>query len=233
MSILNFDKDNDKIISLYAKSELATGNIDKANILFCDSYKLERSNFDTLMGLADIRFIHKDYKGAIRFYKKALRLSKNNFEVLLKLSCALREDGNRPKELKKIEAMVQKYEKNNYISYYESAVSIAQNRIVLKEDFLNRSLKINPLYRNSQGELVEVMLKNKNYSKARALIENLAFTLEKNYYYYYLLGLYNQEQNKRTDAIHFYKTSLSLNPNFEAANKKLLKLIPDKLDEEI
>ncbi|MBQ8475959.1 hypothetical protein IJ531_02745, partial [bacterium] len=73
--------------------------------------------------------------------------------------------------------------------------------------------------------------KNKNYKNAKGLIESTSLTLEKNYYYYYLLGLYNQSENKKSDAIQFYKTSLDLNPNFEIANIKLLKLIPNKSEE--
>ena len=94
-------------------------------------------------------------------------------------------------------------------------------------------LNINPMHENSLGELIELYLENKNFKTAKALIYNASFTLEKNYYYYYLCGLYNQAINKRQDAIQFYKTSLNLNPNFEIANIKLLKLIPDKNDEEI
>ena len=89
------------------------------------------------------------------------------------------------------------------------------------------------MYENAIGELVKLNLKNKNYNNARALIYNAAFTLEKNYYYYYLCALYSQAMNKKQDAIHFYKTSLSLNPNFEIANIKLLKLIPNVSGEEI
>ena len=123
--------------------------------------------------------------------------------------------------------------KNAYMAYYKSAISIAQKNSVLKEEFLKRALSINPLFENALGELIELHLKNKNYQLAKGLIYNASFTLEKNYYYYYLCGLYNQAIGKRKDAIQFYKTSLNLNPNFEIANIRLLKLIPDTIDEEI
>ena len=89
------------------------------------------------------------------------------------------------------------------------------------------------MYENAIGELIELHLKNKNYELAKGLIHNVSFTLKKNYYYYYLCGLYNQATDKKKDAIQLYKTSLSLNPGFEIANVKLLKLIPDTLNEEI
>ncbi|MBR3605792.1 MAG: hypothetical protein IKL52_07170, partial [Candidatus Gastranaerophilales bacterium] len=57
-NILNFDKDNDKIMSLYAKSELALGNIQRANTFFVNSYKIEKNNLDAIIGLGDIRFLH-------------------------------------------------------------------------------------------------------------------------------------------------------------------------------
>lgn len=233
LSILNFDKDNYKIMSLYAKSELALGNVERANTYFVNSYKIEKNNQDTIIGLGDIRYIHGDYKNAVKMYKKAYSKDKSNYEALIKLSNAQREYAKYPKELKKLEQLLDKMPKNEYTAYYNSAISIAQKNSVLKEDFLKKALVINPLFENALGELIELHLRNKNYQQAKSLIYNASFTLEKNYYYYYLCGLYNQAVGKRKEAMQFYKTSLNLNPNFEIANKKLLKLIPDSTDEEI
>lgn len=232
-NILNFDKDNDKIIALYAKSELASGDVERANVYFVNAYKIEKNNPDTLIGLGDIRYIHGDYKNALKMYKKAYNHDKNDYEAIIKLLCAQRQYAKYPKEIKKLELLLDKMPKNDYIAYYNSAISIAQKNSVLKEDFLKRALDINPMFENALGELVELNIKNKNYKIAQNLIHNMSFTLEKNYYYYYLCGLYSQAMGKRGDAIQFYKTSLNLNPNFEIANVKLLKLIPDMRDEEI
>ncbi len=232
-NILNFDKDNDKIITLYAKSELALDNIERANVYFVNSYKENKNNIETLIGLGDIKYLHGDYKNAVKTYKKAYDKDKDNYEALIKLTTAHRQYAQNPKELKKLELKLDKMPKTEYISYYNSAISIAQKNDVLKEEFLKRVLEINPMYENALGELVKLNLKNKNYKNARGLIYNAAFTLEKNYYYYYLCALYSQAMNKKQDAIHFYKTSLNLNPNFEIANIKLLKLIPSVSDEEI
>ncbi len=232
-NVLNFDKDNDKIISLYAKSELALGNVERANNYFVNSYKIEKNNIDTLIGLGDIRYLHGDYKYAVKTYKKAYKKDKKNYETIIKLSTAQRQYAQKPKEIKKLETLLDKMPKNEYSAYYNSAISIAQKNAVLKEDFLKKALSINPLHENALGELIELHLKNKNYKLAKALIYNASFTLEKNYYYYYLCALYNQATGKTKEAIYFYKTSLSLNPNFEIANKRLLKLIPDAINEEI
>ncbi|MBQ7287183.1 MAG: hypothetical protein IJW73_05420 [Candidatus Gastranaerophilales bacterium] len=233
LSILNFDKDNDKIISLYAKSELALGNIERANVYFVNSYKIEKNNLDTIIGLGDIRYLHGDYKNAIKMYKKAYKADKSNYEVIIKLLTAQRQHAKYPKEIKKLEIKLDKMPKNDFLAYYNSAISIAQKNSVVKEEFLKRAIDINPLYEHALGELIELNLKNKNFKHAKNLIYNSAFTLEKNYYYYYLCALYSQAVGKRQEAIKFYKTSLSLNPNFEIANKRLLKLIPDVSSEEI
>ena len=232
-NILNFDKDNDKIITLYAKSELAVGNIERANTYFTNSYKENKNNPETLIGLGDIRYIHGDYKNSIKMYKKALSKEKDNCEILIKLATAQRQYAKTPKELQKLEQKLDKMSQNEYPAYYQSAISIAQKNSVLKENFLKKALTINPMYEKAIGELIELYLKNKNYELAKGLIYNASFTLEKNYYYYYLCGLYNQAINKNKDAIQFYKTSLNLNPNFEIANTKLLKLIPNSEQEEI
>ncbi len=232
-NILNFDKDNDKIITLYAKSELALKNIERANVYFINSYKENKNNPETLIGLGDIRYIHGDYKNSVKMYKKALSKEKDNYEIIVKLAAAQRQYAKNPKELQKLEQQLDKMPQNEYLAYYKSAISIAQKNDILKEDYLKKALTINPMYEKAVGELIELYLKNKNYELAKGLIYNASFTLEKNYYYYYLCGIYNQAINKNKDAIQFYKTSLNLNPNFEIANTKLLKLIPNSEQEEI
>ena len=232
-NILNFDKDNAKIISLYAKSELALGNIERANSFFVNSYKIEKDNLDTMIGLGDIRYIHEDYKNAIKIYKKALKKDKNNYEIIIKLALVQRQYAKYPKELKKLELLLDRMPKTQYLSWYKAAISIAQKNDVLKEEFLKRTLGVNPLYENALGELVGLELKNKNFINAKGLIDTASYTLSKNYYYYYLLGMYNQATEKKRDAVRYYKTSLNLNPNFETANIKLLNLIPDSASEEI
>lgn len=234
-NILTFDKNNDKITTLYAKSELANGSIERANVYFVNSYKLNKNNVDTIIGLGDIMYLHGDYKNAVKTYKKALNKDseKDNYEIILKLAQAQRQYAKNPKELKKLEAKLDKMPKTAYMDYYSSALSIAQKNDVLKEEFLKRALDSNPMYENALGSLIELYLKNNQFELAKGLIYNVSFTLEKNFYYYYLCGLYNQATKKNNDAIQFYKTSLNLNPNFEIANTKLLKLIPDTINEEI
>mgnify|MGYP004618402209 CR=1 FL=1 len=234
-NILTFDKNNDKITTLYAKSELANGSIERANVYFVNSYKLNKNNVDTIIGLGDIMYLHGDYKNAVKTYKKALNKDseKDNYEIILKLAQAQRQYAKNPKELKKLEAKLDKMPKTAYMDYYSAALSIAQKNDVLKEEFLKRTLDSNPMYENALGSLIELYLKNNQFELAKGLIYNVSFTLEKNFYYYYLCGLYNQATKKNNDAIQFYKTSLNLNPNFEIANTKLLKLIPDTINEEI
>jgi len=233
LNILNFDKDNDKIIALCAKSELALGNIERANMYFVNAYKINKNNLETKIGLADIRYLHGDYKNAVKMYKKALNSDKKNYEVLIKLFCAQKEWGKSQKELKKIQLMLDKIPRVAYNSYYFCAISIAQKNVALKEEFLKTALNYNPNCIISIAELVALQLKNKNIAIAKGLIHQASFTLEKNYFYYYLCGLYNQAINDKQEAVKYFKTSINLNSGFEIANKKLLELIPNIQSEEI
>lgn len=232
LSILNFDKENAPALALYAKNELALGSVERAGSYFINSYKLEGSNFDTLIGLGDVRFIHGDYKNSSKVYQKAYNKNKSNYETIIKLYNAKKEAAKNPRELTKLEQQLDKAPNSAYIDYFSSAISIAQKNSVLKEAYLKRALSVNPMLQKAIGELVSLQLKNKNYNQAQNLIYTTSFSLEKNYYYYYLLGMYNEAVNKNKEAIQFYKTSLNLNPNFETANVKLLRLIPDKIEDD-
>lgn len=232
-NILNFDKDNDKILTIYAKNELALGNIERANAYFVKAYKLNKNNLETLIGLGDINYLHGDYKNSTKTYKKAHKQDKTNYEILLKLEQSEKKFAKNPKELKKISKKMEQMPKEAYLSYYKSALSFAQKDDVLKEELLKKALFINPMHENSLGALVELYIKDNNLQLAKNLIYSASITLEKNYYYYYLCGLYSQAVGKKSEAIQFFKTSLNLNSNFEIANVKILKLIPDITNEEI
>lgn len=231
LNILNFKKDDAPALSLYAKSELALGNVERASVYFINSYKIDKDNYDTLIGLGDVRYIHGDYKNSIKAYQKAYNKDKNNYEAIIKLQNAKRQIAKTPRDLTKLENKLDNTPNSAYVDYYKSAISIAQKNSVLKEEYLKRALSINPMSEKTIGELVNLYLKNKNYSAGQNLIYSTSFSLEKNYYYYYLLGLYNEAVNKNKEAIQFYKTSLNLNPNFETANVKLLNLIPSKIED--
>jgi len=232
-NILNFDKDNDKILALYAKNELALGFVERANAYFVSAYKISKSNPETIMGLGDISYLHGDYKNAVKYYKKVYSEDKTNYEALLKLEQSEKKYAKNPKNLKKISKKIDLMPKTAYSAYYRAAISFAQKDDVLKEDLLKKALSINPMHENSLGALVELYIKENNLELAKNLIYNASITLEKNYYYYYLCGLYSEAKSKKQEAIQFYKTSLNLNSNFEIANVKILKLIPDITNEEI
>lgn len=228
ISVLNFDKENALALSLYAKAELALGDVERASTYFINSYKIDKNNFDTLMGLGDVRYIHGDYKNSAKAYNSAYKKDKTNYEAIIKLHNARVQAAKNPKELIRLENLIDKAPDNSYIDYYKSAISIAQKNSVLKEDYLKRAISTNPMFEQAIGQLTNVYLENKNYTQAQNLIYTTSFSLEKNYYYYYLLGLYNEKTGKNKLAIQFYKTSLNLNPNFETANVRLLNLIPTR-----
>ncbi len=233
LNVMNFDKKNDKILTLYAKSELALGNIDKANNSFVASYKINKKNPDTLIGLGDIKYLNGDYKNSIKMYKKALLKDKESTEIAIKIYTAQKKSAISAKELEKFEVDIHKMPNSAYLDFYRSAITIARKNDKLKEELLLKALMKNPMYAPAIDELTKVYLKRKNYVAAKSLINNSSITLERNYYYYYLLGLYNQALNNKKEAVHNFRTSISLKPDFEIANVKLLKLIPATLNEEI
>ncbi len=233
INVLNFDKKNDRILALYAKSELALGNIDKANSSFVSAYKINKKNPDTLIGLGDIKYLNGDYKNSIKMYKKALLKDKESSEIAIKIYTAQKKSAISSKELEKFENDIHRMPNSAYLDYYRSALTIGRRNDNLKEELLLKALMKNPMYAPAIGELTKLYLKKKNYVAAKSLINNSSITLERNYYYYYLRGLYSQALNNKNEAIQFYRTSISLKPDFEIANAKLLKLIPNMSREEI
>ena len=87
---------NPKLSSIESEISKISISITKAIL---NSDKIEKNNFDTLVGLGDIRYLHGDYKNAVKIYKKAYKKDKKNYETIIKLSTAQRQYAQKPKEI--------------------------------------------------------------------------------------------------------------------------------------
>ena len=228
-NILSFDKKNYKILTLLAMGQFITGDRENAKKNYLASYEINKNYPLTLSGLGDVKFIEYDLDNAVKFYKKALAQNPKDQTSALKLALIYRNDLKYEKDLKNLEKKLAKMDPAPFLSYYSIAATIAKDNKNLRKEYIRRATAINPLYENGWVAFLNYELENKDIESAKSFLYMISFSNQTNYIYFYLNALYDIALNRTNSAIVNLRNCLSLKPDFEDADKKLIQLIPSEI----
>ncbi len=231
-NILSFDKKNYKILTLLAMGQFVTGDRQNAKKNYLASYEINKNYPYTLSGLGDVKFLEYDLEGAIKYYKKALSQNPKDQTSALKLALIYKNDTKYEKDLKNLEKKLAKMDSAPFMSYHSIAATIAKDNKNLRREYIRRATAINPLYENGWVAFLNYELENKDLDGAKNFLYMISFSNRTNYIYFYLNALYNIALNRTNSAIVNLRNCLSLKPDFEDANKKLIQLIPSEIKPE-
>lgn len=230
-NILSFDKNNYKILTLLAMAQFITGDKENAKKNYSASYNINKNYAPTLSGLGDVAFCEYDLDGALKNYKKALSLNEKDQTTALKLALIYKNNSKYSKDLKNLEKRLKKMDSAPFMSYHQIALSAASGNPNLKREYISRATSINPLYENGWVDFLNFEIENNRLATAKSFLYMISFSNQSNYIYYYLNALYDIARGATNEAIVNLKNCLSLNPDFEAANKKLLEILPNKVED--
>ena len=231
-NILSFDKKNYKILTLLAMGQFVTGDRQSAKKNYLASYEINKNYPYTLSGLGDVKFLEYDLEGAIKYYKKALSHNPKDQTSALKLALIYKNDTKYEKDLKNLEKKLAKMDSAPFMSYHSIAATIAKDNKNLRREYIRRATAINPLYENGWVAFLNYELENKDLDGAKNFLYMISFSNRTNYIYFYLNALYDIALNRTNSAIVNLRNCLSLKPDFEDANKKLIQLIPSEIKPE-
>ena len=232
-NVLSFDKKNYKILTLLAMGQFVTGDRQSAKKNYLASYEINKNYPYTLSGLGDVKFLEYDLEGAIKYYKKALSQNPKDQTSALKLALIYKNDTKYEKDLKNLEKKLAKMDSAPFMSYHSIAATIAKDNKNLRREYIRRATAINPLYENGWVAFLNYELENKDLDGAKNFLYMISFSNRTNYIYFYLNALYDIALNRTNSAIVNLRNCLSLKPDFEDANKKLIQLIPSEIKPEV
>ena len=215
------NKNNYKILTLQAQSQLNTGKTEIAKKNFLQSLDLNKNYAPTISGLGDVFFMEGDKQKAIEYYKKAIKADKKDTITMVKLQIAYKNTPGNEKSLAKLEKQMNTVSKNLFYEYYLAAAGILRNNIKLKREYLMKSLAINLLYENSRGEYLAYLSQTKKQKPMQNFLYMVSFVNNFNYAYYYYTGLLEMTLGNKELAQTNMKHCISLNPDYEPASKVL------------
>ena len=225
-NILNFNKNNYKILTLQAQSQLNVGKDELAKKNLLSSLKLNKNYAPTLSALGDISYLEGDNLKAAEYYKKAAKLDKNDLMAQFKLLICYKKTPGNEKTIAKIEKQIEilKGKKSLFYEYYLASISILKNDKSLKREYLLKSLAENLLFENAQNAYLALLNENKRYKHMENFLHMISFTNNYSYGYYYYKGLSEMAGGSREQAKINMKYCISINPDFEPADKFLSDL---------
>ncbi len=225
-NILNFNKNNYKILTLQAQSQLNAGKDDLAKKNLLASFALNKNYAPTLSSLGDIAYLEGDNAKAIEYYKKAAKLNKNDALTQFKLLICYKKTTGNEKTIAKIEKQLEilKGKKSMFYEYYLASTTILKNDKKLKREYLLKALGENLLFENAQNAYLAYLNENKKQKHMENFLHMISFVNNYSYGYYYFKGLSDIANGNRDLAKTNMKYCISLNPDFEPANEFLADL---------
>ncbi len=215
-NILNFTKNNYKIITLKGMAHLALGEVENANLEFISSYKLNKKFPLTIMGLGDIKFIQKDYKGAYSYYKKLYNTDLKQEAILKSTLCLENMGAQVSKKLAKLEKAKSTFENKIFYEYYLVANNLYSDDLN-KRKYAAKSLNINFLNDDTWNILYGTDFRSNNFLNVDKISYLLSFSGKCGAEYYYYSALSENKKNNKKEAFHLAKKALEINPEYKPA----------------
>ncbi len=223
-NILNFNKNNYKILTLQGKSLLNVGKTDLAKKVFLQSFNINKGYSETLLGLGDISYIEGDFKKSAEYYKKALKGDKNNTVIMTKLFIVYKNIPSSEKTLANLEKQLKAIKTNFFYENYIAAASMLKNNQTLRKEYLLKSLNGNLMFENARNEYLAYLNENKKQKGLQNFLYIVSFVNNFDYTYYYYRSIVENILGNRDIALNNVKHCVSLNPDFEPAGKLMLEL---------
>lgn len=206
---------NKEVYALTAQVYFDMKEFEKAQDYALKSVDIDKSNVMALIVLGDIAFRNKDYKLAANYYKKASgKDSSYNSEIKLAKTY---QKLNNLKKAKDIYSKVLKASSSAYEAYYQMALLEKDREIA----YLKKAVAINPAFRDGWIDLARIEIDKENYDGALSFLGVVKHIDEKDFRYYYYLGLVLKNKGLTAEAHKNFEKSLNLNPDYSLAKEEL------------
>ena len=208
----NINKD---VFALSAMVYFAMKEYEKAQDYTQKTLDIDKSDNSALSVLGDVAYRNKDYNGALKYYKKA-QSKEVNFNASLK-SAQTYLKLNQVGKAKDIYSKILKVSSKSYLAYYNMAL-LESDR---ENEYLKKSISINPSFKDGWIDLARVFIKKSNLEDALTYLGIAKYIDDSDYRYYYYYGLILKEKGLFASANENFEHSFKLNPDFEPVKKEL------------
>lgn len=202
---------NKDIYSLLSRVYYDSSDYDKAQDNALKALNIKSNDFKALIVLGDLNYRNKDYKTALKQYKEA---GTNSLIQQVKIAQTY-EQLNKTEKAKEIYEKLIKTYNDCFIAYYKIALLDKTK----ESAYLKKSVAINMNFKDAWIDLGRIAIEQENFDEAKKYLKIANYIDENDFRYYYYQGLLAKKQG--LNGKHYFKKSLILNPEYEAAKKEL------------
>lgn len=203
-----------KIYALMSEIYFKTNEFEKASDSAKKAHKINIKN--SLLTLGDLSYRDKNYKQALKYYKKASHYDKKSYVPFVKEAQVYQKLSNN-KKAHEIYTKVLKTHFDSEEAYYNIALLDKDKEAI----YLKKALAVNPKFEDAWVELARTQIDQGNYDYAKKYLANVFYIDENNFKYYYYRGLLNKKLQNYTQAQGDFKKCLKLNPGYKAAQDEI------------
>lgn len=203
-------------MTLLAEIYFKQNNLADSMDLFEKSYKIKKNYTPTMIGIADMYLLKKDYKNALDYFLKASKKDRKNKEALINAALCYKKLDMSDKSVEYINKVFEKGTIDAEIYYTASKIDDIKNI-----QYLKKAVSLDPLMTDAWLDLADIAIKNNKLEQARTYIKPVKYIDAKNSRYYYYKGMINKKSGHTEAAQSDFKKALELNPLNEEANLEM------------
>lgn len=199
-------------------------DFEKAQDSYNKALAIDDTDFSSLEGLANLKYIKQEYNEAIRHYSQALKYDKKSDRLILKIANCHRDISNDKEALLGYYQALKLNPKNYYALYNIAEINGRYGKSSSLKGIYKQILSINPNFAPAWIGLVRIALIEKNAFLARQYLMGVSHVEYLNPIYYYYSGLTEVMDENYAYARRDLNMALQLNPNYTPAKVELEKL---------
>lgn len=204
---------NKDVYAILSRVYFDTQDYEKAADAASKSDKLG-GNMTAFIVLGDLASKDKDYKAAMKYYKKADANAKNSYLPQLKIAQTYEDMENSKKAYEIYEKLLKTYD-NCYVAYYKTALKDKKRQIAL----LKKAISINMNYKDAWIDLARAEIEANSFAVAKQYLKIAGYIDENDYRYNYYQGILAKKQG--LDGKSYFEKTLKLNPDYLPAKEEL------------
>lgn len=204
--------------AMLSRTYLKLDDSQKAKEFAQKACKTDAGNKDANVTLARLAYLEDNYKKAFEYFKKAVKDDKLDTSII-KVAQIYQLNGEDEKAKKIYKSLIKKGD-DEWEAFYNLAMIDETN----KEEYLLNAVASNPMYSDAWSELVNLKIKNDDFSTALKYLKNMYYIDENDFRYYYYQGIINKKNGDYVKAVKFFEKCVDLNSEFDEAQRELIEL---------
>jgi protein O-GlcNAc transferase len=207
------------LLSLLGEAYLKQGDAGASEQIYLQILNDQSANADALLGLASVALIKKNAGTAALYFNRARDFIADSPDLLYKFALVAIDLGLRDDAVSSLQRAI-KMRPGEFAYHFVLGTSWLTQPPDLQEaeQAFRAAVKLQPAHSQAQLHLGYVLLKQKKYPEARAVLERSIRTTPSSPESFYYLGLIAQEQNENARAVELFGQAIRLAPSFANAH---------------